>query len=348
MSFLQAQRQFLKYAAIRAGLEAVAFSRAGALFPAAGGRGLVFTLHHVRPDRRSAFAPNAILAVTPQFLAQAVEAALEAGLTPAHLHDLPDLLADPSDKRRFVAFTLDDGYRDNAQFAAPVFRRFGVPYTIFVTSGFVERTRTLWWETAEALVRRASSFEFDFGQGTEAVASETRAQKSAAFARLSAFVAQEDEDMAVARIDEAAARAGADAEALVEELVMDARDLAQLSADPLVYFGAHTVSHVNLRRIDAQRLQAEIEQSAAAIERYAGYRPRSFSYPYGGPAAVSEREIEAAAKAGFPVAVTTQGGMLDASRLKRPTALPRVSLNGAFQKKRYVSALISGLPFRLA
>ena len=124
--------------AIQGGLEAVALTRAWNAWPAAGGRGVVFTLHHVRPADTRACNPNALLSVTPQFLDEAIRAALERGLVPVALEDLPTLLADPSDKRRFVSFTLDDGYRDNADHAAPVFRRHRVPYTIFITNQFMD------------------------------------------------------------------------------------------------------------------------------------------------------------------------------------------------------------------
>lgn len=118
---------------------------------------------------------------------------------PVHLHDLPDLLADPADRRKFVAFTLDDGYRNNAEFTAPVFRRFDTPYTIFIAPGFVERTRSMWWETAAVFTRKASSIEFDFGGGPEIAATATLAQKLATFGRLSEFVESTDEDEAVRR-----------------------------------------------------------------------------------------------------------------------------------------------------
>ncbi|MGG2473826.1 polysaccharide deacetylase family protein, partial [Rhizobium sp. BR5] len=69
--------------------------------------------------------------------------------------------------------------------------------------------------------------------------------------------------------------------AIVDELVMDAAELKALSGDPLVHFGAHTMTHVNMRKIDAARLAHEIEESTRRIEAYVAQRPQSFSYPYG-------------------------------------------------------------------
>lgn len=341
---------WLKFGLVRAGLETMGLPGIRSLAPSVAGRGVIFTMHHVRPAGQSAEAsPNALLSITPEFLEQVIATTLEAGLTPVHLHQLPQLLADPTDSRRFVAFTLDDGYRNNAEFAAPVFKAHGVPYTIFVNSGFVERTRTIWWETVEAMVRNAKTIRFDFGNGEERLLSTTGAQKFAAFDRFATFVQSIDEDEAIERIDAAARNQHAiDPMAIVDELIMDETELRQLAADPLVHFGAHTVSHVNLRRVSQQRLHDEIEQSASAIERYVDERPRSFAYPYGWTAAVGEREARAVAAAGFAIAVTTQPGVLSPSCLERPTQMPRVSLNGHFQKKRYVRALISGLPFKLA
>jgi peptidoglycan/xylan/chitin deacetylase (PgdA/CDA1 family) len=347
-TLLNSAKRYLKYAVIRGGLEGVALSQAASLFGGAGGRGVIFTLHHVLPEPAGVeFSPNAILSVTPEFLSQAIEAALECDLVPVHLHDLPALLADPADKRNFVAFTLDDGYRNNAEFAAPIFRAFDIPYTIFINPGFVERTRTMWWETAAALTRKAASFRFDLGHGVETIRCATVGQKFAAFDMLAAFVQSIDEDEAVARIDDVAQHDhGIDPMAIVDSLVMNEAGLRGLARDPLVHFGAHTVTHVNLRRVTSERLWREIEESTETIERYTGRRPRSFSYPYGWRSAVGEREVRAAAEAGFAAAVTTQPGVLGPASIERPTALPRVSLNGHYQKKRYVKALISGVPFR--
>ncbi|UXS26485.1 polysaccharide deacetylase family protein [Agrobacterium tumefaciens] len=345
--FLPPLKRLGKYGAIRAGLEVSSFPPVRSAFPSLAGRGVIFTLHHVRPGRAvSAFAPNVQLSVTPQFLEEAIQAALECGLVPVHLHDLPALLADNHEGRSFCAFTLDDGYRNNADHAAPIFRKYAVPYTIFITPGFVERTRSLWWETAAALTQKAASFEFDFGAGPEQVACANPSQKAEAFTRLEDFVQNFSEDEAVERIDRAARQHGVDPIAIVDELVMDTDELRTLSEDPLVHFGAHTMTHVNMRKVDAARLAYEIAESTRRVEAYVGHRPRSFSYPYGWVRAVGEREAKAVQDAGFSAAVTTQAGVIGPHSLEKPTQLPRVSLNGRFQKKRFVKALISGLPFR--
>ncbi len=340
-------KSLVKRVAIQGGLEAVALSRAWRPWPAAGGRGLVFTLHHVRPAETKPHDPNALLSVTPQFLDQAIQAARESGLTPVALQDLPALLADPADSRRFVSFTLDDGYRDNAEHAAPVFRRQGVPYTIFITRGFVERTHSLWWETAKELTATATEIAFDFGGGLETVPIATAAEKQAAFERLSRFIQSGDEDAAIEKLDRAARTHGVDPLGITDRLVMDADELRELTKDPLAHFGAHTLSHVALARVDEARLRREISGSADAVETYVGKRPTTFAYPYGFPAAVGEREFRVLNELGFAVGVTTQPGVLGPWSVERPTAISRVSLNGLYQKKRYVKALISGIPFRL-
>lgn len=336
----------LKYALIRAGFEGISLLGSLALSTKARGRGIIFTLHHVRPDDKGPFQPNRILSVTPRFLEEAIKASLECGLIPVRAEDLPDLLSDPSDERRFVSFTLDDGYRNNAEYAAPVFAKYNVPYTIFLTSGFVERTHSLWWETTEVLLRQSEELAFDFGKGVETIPLHTKRQKLKAFDKFAVFVGTNEEMTAVARIDELARANGIDPLQLAADLTMDENEIRELAKDPLANFGAHTVSHRNLRRLSDDDLRTEIVESVAAVERYVGKAPRIFAYPYGFKAAVGEREIKAVADAGVPMAVTTQPGILKAENLERPTAFNRVSLNGASQKPRYVKAMISGLAFK--
>jgi len=334
-----------KYILIRICLQVAAHEFIHRFFSAARGKGVIFTLHHVQPKSLRFFSPNEKLSVKPEFLESAIIACLESGLTPVHLHDLPSLLSNPTERRRFVVFTLDDGYRDNAKFAAPIFKKFSVPYTIFITQGFVERSRTMWWETAAALIEKVLEFEFDFGNGIETIVCDTPSKKFYAFNKLARFVHSSDEDTAVRMIDQVAIDHCLDPVAIVDKLVMNNDEVLVLSQDNLVHFGAHTVNHVNLSRVNKIRLRSEIVESISAIEKLVGERPCSFSYPYGWSSACDEREAMAVAKAGMHIAVTTRPGMLKRSSLCSLRLLSRVSLNGAYQEKRFVKAILSGIPF---
>lgn len=339
-------KEKIKHVLIRNCLKLASHDFIQNLFPSSRARGVIFTLHHVQPKYPSYFSPNGILSVTPEFLEIVITTCLDRGLTPVHLHDLPALLSNPSERRRFVVFTLDDGYRDNAEFAAPIFRKFNVPYTIFITQGFFERSRTMWWATAAALIEKVVEFEFDFGNGAESVVCDTLTKKSSAFNQLARFVHSSDEDMAVRMIDQAAITNCIDPIAIVDKLVMNNNEILRLSKDSLVHFGAHTVDHVNLGRVNKTRLQSEIVESISAIESLVGERPRSFSYPYGWSSACGEREASAVAEADMHIAVTTQPGMLKISSLCQLRTLSRVSLNGAYQEERFVKAILSGIPFK--
>jgi peptidoglycan/xylan/chitin deacetylase (PgdA/CDA1 family) len=72
---------------------------------------------------------------------------------------------------------------------------------------------------------------------------------------------------------------------------------------------------------------------------------RHFAYPVGDPGSAGPREFRLALDAGFATAVTTRPGHLFAAHADHPTALPRVSVNGYFQSRAALRALLSGVPF---
>src|SRR5690606_17769012 len=120
------------------------------------------------------------------------------------------------------------------------------------------------------------------------------------------------------------------------------------STHPLATIGAHTVHHYNLKRLSSDDALEEMTGSAAVIETRTGTRPRHFAYPYGYEAAVGQREVELARQAGFASAVTTRHGVLHAGHARHIHALPRISVNGRFQRLDYMRTFLSGLTTPLA
>ncbi len=337
----------LKRIAITGGLEASYLLRSTGLMGNARGHGAIFTLHHVRPYEAENFEPNAHLEITPAFLDETLGQLKHDGYRFVALGDVPGLLSDPAPKQPFAAFTLDDGYHNNLAYALPVFEPHAAPFTVFVAKGLAERSHSIWWETLAVLLRRANRFVFDFGRGEETLDTSSPAARHQAFSRFAAYLHNTDEARAVAKLDALALEHGIDPIEIVDDLVMGPSELNLLDASPLASLGAHTVSHRALRRLSEADARIEMEASADYVAAVTGRRPETIAFPYGTREAATDREAAIAGDLGFKLAVTTQPGLIAAGSRERITYLPRLSINGLYQKRRYVSALASGIPLRL-
>jgi peptidoglycan/xylan/chitin deacetylase (PgdA/CDA1 family) len=124
---------------------------------------------------------------------------------------------------------------------------------------------------------------------------------------------------------------------------MDWQEIGDMAADPLCTIGAHTVNHPMLKKMaDEKAARAEMEQSRAVLHAALGRKPEHLAYPVGDPTSAGVREFRIAAELGFKTAVTTRPGVMFKAHREHLTALPRISMNGEFQRKRYVKVLMSG------
>ncbi|MDH4413804.1 MAG: polysaccharide deacetylase family protein [Rhizobium sp.] len=341
-------RKTVKRAAITAGLEmSFLLSRLG-LTASLRGRGVIFTLHHVRPADPRPFQPNRHLDITPDFLDAAIRALAGRGYRFIRLDDVPAALAEPEGAQPFAVFTLDDGFRNNRDHALPVFERHGVPFTIFVCKGLSERSHTMWWDTAATLIERRDRLAVCLPAGRLDLDCSTTRTKFEAFDALATLLLAGDETRSVAQLDASANAVGINPHALVSELIMDRDELAALARHPLVSYGAHTVSHRGLAALNDDELLREYNESADYVAAITGSRPLTFAYPYGDCRSATARTAGYADWAGFKLSVTTRPGTLAPAAMQSPQLLPRISLNGFYQKRRYVEALASGLPSKLA
>jgi peptidoglycan/xylan/chitin deacetylase (PgdA/CDA1 family) len=335
-----------RYAVLRLGFAAIARTRADLwLAPVARGLGFILMLHHVRPWAERDFAPNRILEVTPDFLDTALGV-----LAQTHdflpLGEIPERLMTPG-RRPFVAVTFDDGYRDNVEFAMPVLKRHGVPWTVFVTPGFADRTAHLWWLELGEAIRRLDRIDVAMGAEPLSLPARTTAQKEAAFQRLYWTLRRGPEERLRVVVQELTDKAGVDGLQLTDDLCLDWQELTALGREPDVDIGAHTMTHPMLAKHSSEVLRWELAESRAVLEGRLQRPVRHFAYPVGDPGSAGPREFSAAAEAGFTLAVTTRPAHLFAAHAAHPMALPRVSLNGAFQTPAAVRALASGVPFLL-
>ena len=333
---------------LKAALAALHYARADRAFGRlTQGAGVIFMLHHVAPSGPERFHPNRILSITPEFLDLVIRHILAAGFEVISLDDIPDRLACGACDTPFAAFTFDDGYRDNVQYALPVFRTHGLPFTDYVPSGFPDGEANLWWLTLEEVVRTASSITARLGESEMTFSCVTLAEKERAYHKLYWAFRNLPERQARAVIAALAQTHAVDGAAIAREIVMTWEEVRALASDPLVTIGAHTQHHLALAQLSEDEARAEIALSIARLERELGRPCRHFSYPYGDAASAAEREFRLAREAGVLTAVTTRKGLLHARHVNQLTALPRLSLNGDYQDERFVKVLLSGVPFAL-
>jgi peptidoglycan/xylan/chitin deacetylase (PgdA/CDA1 family) len=330
----------------KAALSALHYTGAdGLIAPFTAGNGVIFMLHQVTPDAPREFEPNRILKVTPEFLESVIVQVRQSGFDIVALDDVPERLKAPSNARPFAVFTLDDGYKDNRDFAYPVFKRHGVPFTIYVASDFADGRGDLWWLSLEEALRRLDSVTLDMDGDRKTFSLQTAEEKDAAFEDIYWWLRAIPEDRARAITHRLARDANFDPIAICGDLVMGWDELRDFSADPLVTIGAHTCTHMALAKLSQADARSEMATSVQRIETELARPCRHFSYPYGCEKSAGGREFAIAAELGMATAVTTRKGLLHQSHSNQLTALPRLSLNGDFQDTRYVKVLLSGAPF---
>ena len=334
----------IKETIIRGGLESLYFTGAHVVLrPFVGGVGAILMLHHVRPPRPERFQPNRSLEITPGFLARLVKRLRRSRLDLISLDEMHRRMVDGDFSRRFVCLTFDDGYRDTLQWAYPILKEAGVPFAIYVPTSFPDRLGELWWLALEAVIARNDRIGLVINGRDRKFDCRTVAEKRALYDELYLWLRNRATEAEMRDIvHRLAAFYQVDVAAFCNELCMDWSELAQLAADPLVTIGAHTVNHPILIRLTQDAARSEMELSRSVIEAALGRKPAHLSYPYGDRAACAAREFKIAAELGFKTAVTARPGVVFARDKQCMTALPRIPVDGDYQRMRYLRVLLSG------
>lgn len=335
-----------KYTLFRIGFTAIAAIRADRwLRPLAQGTGLILMLHHVRPPPVSAFTPNRLLEITPDFLNFALKELHDEGFEIIPLDDVPRRLISGRGGRPFACLTFDDGYRDNVEHAWPILKRHGAPWTLFVTTDFADGRGQLWWLELEQAIARLSEVFVRLPDATVRLPARTASEKQLAFETLFTTLRAGPEERLREVIADLAERADVHAAELASALCLTWYELQELARAPDVTIGAHTLTHPMLAKQDITSARREIVESKAILEQRLARPVRHFAYPGGDTRCAGPREFGLAKQAGFLTALTSRPGHLFGDHAEQLHALPRVSVNGLFQNRRVFRALLSGVPF---
>jgi peptidoglycan/xylan/chitin deacetylase (PgdA/CDA1 family) len=312
------------------------------------GSGTIFTLHHVRPpDFDPEFSPSRILEVSPEFLELAIQCTSEVGYDFVTLDEARERLLSDARSTPFVCFTLDDGYADNFTDALPIFDRYSVPFTIYVTTGIVDLQVNLWWQHLEDVIRANDTFIWPVDGQRFRLATRTPDEKIRAYEKAYWTIRSLSSDGQEAAVAALTAEYGIDVAASCRATALSWPQLQELVDNRLATIGAHTTSHRALSKLSPEDVAEELSRSREILRQRLGIEVRHVCYPFGDRNSAGRREFDIARGLGFDTATTTRKGVLVPEHRDHLHALPRISLNGDYQEARYVQALLSGLPTAL-
>jgi len=212
---------------------------------------------------------------------------------------------------RAIAFTIDDGYLDQATVAGRIFTDFDCPVTTFVTTGFLDGTLWFWWDRIEYVLQHTAraALDVELDSLTLHYSRDPITGYSEAQADFTDRCKQVPDTEKLAGIGRLASAAEVD---LPERPPLRYAPMSWEQVRTLerrgMRFGPHTVTHPILSRTTTDQSRREIEQSWARLKAEAAFPVPVFCYPNGQPEDYGDAEITVLQALGFAGAVVGTTG----------------------------------------
>lgn len=204
---------------------------------------------------------------------------------------------------RACALTLDDGWRDNYEYAYPRLREAGFPATIFLVSDYVGTARSFWPERLARLVRSLASSGSGHRADADGLVFAWLEELGVTAASLPAMMDRERLDQVIVaakrfsdaelddRLDAAFAELGLPSQS---RDILSWEQVREMHSSGLVELGSHTRGHIRLRPgLAPGQAIDQIQGSREAIESQLGAPVKLFCYPNGDLTEEAERLVRA-------------------------------------------------------
>jgi peptidoglycan/xylan/chitin deacetylase (PgdA/CDA1 family) len=182
--------------------------------------------------------------------------------------------------KRCAVITVDDGYRECHSVLLPMFLRYHVPATLFITTGVIETGKTFWFDRlGDAFFATCSQVieddQLGVSENIDRIHDKIRAFRKVLL-RLSKLEDAERERL----VEEICAILNGTG-GMQERLYLTWKEIKNMAQSPMLTIGTHSTNHSNLSKAGLECAKGEIEGSAASIERHTGIAVRFVAYPGG-------------------------------------------------------------------
>lgn len=265
--------------------------------------GYIYMFHMVSP-KGDYLAPIDELRVSPEYF----EAFLREQQKQVNFISINELHARISNNQRnnkpFGIITFDDGYDDNFVYAYPILKKLNIPFTIYVSAGFVNDHKPIW--NYPLIIERIIRKNTELIIGGKRFDCITEEQKNDVFYKLKTILFSLPYD----KLQEEFKRLFA--EYLIEDVfpqnTLSWEQIKELSQDSLCTIGCHTMTHCRLSITGVSALNYELNESKKILEQQIGKPVDNLSYPYGWISDVSDEAIDYTKMLGYKTAMRSYGG----------------------------------------
>jgi len=203
-----------------------------------------------------------------------------------------------------VAITFDDGYDDNYRIAYPILRELGIPATFFVSTGHIDSGKPFGYDwlvhmilltSAPRLVLPELNMDVPMPRDREL----RRSLAGTVLQNMKNIDALAQEAM-IARLEQAWQMPSNTRPEQCRPMTWDqVREMEAAGFE----IGSHGVHHRMLAKMPHERMEEEVRQSKATLDRELRTPATLMSYPVGGDRAFDDYVIAATHNAGFRLAV---------------------------------------------
>ncbi|GAA0178401.1 polysaccharide deacetylase family protein [Clostridium sediminicola] len=298
-----------------------------ALFsPRYSGIGSIAMLHRVIPNNDKILCED--LEIKADYLEKTIKYFLENNYEVVSLDTVHEILINKIKiDKKFVVFTFDDGYIDTYDVAYPIFKKYKIPFTIYVTTSFPDKAAILWWYALKDLVINNKVVNFNYNGGKYSFITETQKQKNDIYLKIKELIMSENYFDSKKLIDNIFEENRISLQEYADKLTLNWTQIKELSKDNLVTIGAHTTNHYNLRKLDKESVKKEIIDSKNQLQMITGKKVEHFAFPFGSKNEASKREFQIVSELGFKTVTTTRCGNIFLNHKEHTNCLPRISIS---------------------
>jgi peptidoglycan/xylan/chitin deacetylase (PgdA/CDA1 family) len=264
-------------------------------------------LHRIGIPNENGIWYNQHLRLSPRNIENMVEYARKRKCRFVSLDEMRIAIRKKKNVRRWIAITLDDGYRDNYQNGVSLFRKLNVPYTIYVCTKMVKGEMLYWWEILEQLILGNDQIILNDRRTFDCSTKETKEQ---AFLDIREIILKLPQDNLLDRLKELFENYEIGYNLGNDSLGLTWEQIAELKREPLATIGNHTYSHCAFTGCTDDEICADIKHAADDIRVKTGISMQHFAFPFGEATAVSQHNVDLIKQLGFKTSATTKDDLV--------------------------------------